>query len=232
KALSDTLDTVGTIARTVPDAALLAAAVSGRADLLAGRPLEGALRVGICRTYEWKQAQPETVAAFGRAAEKLAAAGIPVREVKLPPTYANLVQAQSNIQLVEQAQSLAHERLKYGPQLSARLRGILEAGLRIAPERYDAAQTLARNCRRSLTEVFTDCDVLLAPSAPGAAPEGLDMTGDPLFSRIWTLLRVPCVNIPVAAAANGLPVGLQVIGAFGNDAQTLAAAHRLHQVVG
>ena len=231
KALSDTLDTVGTIARTVPDAALLAAAVSGRADLLVGRPLEGALRVGICRTYEWKQAQPETVAAFGRAAEKLAAAGIPVREVKLPPTYANLVQAQSNIQLVEQAQSLAHERLKYGPQLSARLRGILEAGLRIAPERYDAAQTLARNCRRSLTEVFTDCDVLLAPSAPGAAPEGLDMTGDPLFSRIWTLLRVPCVNIPVAAAANGLPVGLQVIGAFGSDAQTLAAAHRLHQVL-
>jgi len=74
--------------------------------------------------------------------------------------------------------------------------------------------------------------VLLAPSAPGAAPAGLELTGDPLFSRIWTLLRVPCVSIPVAAAANGLPVGLQVIGAFGNDAQTLAAAHRLHQVLG
>jgi len=231
KALSDTLDTVGTIARTVPDAALLAAAVSGRADLLVGRPLAVPLRVGICRTYEWKQAQPETVAAFERAAEKLAAGGIPVKEIKLPPTYASLVQAQSDIQLTEQAQSLAHERLTHGPQLSARLRGILEAGLQISSERYDAAQTLARNCRRSLTEVFTDCDVLLAPSAPGAAPAGLESTGDPLFSRIWTLLRVPCVSIPVAAAANGLPVGLQVVGAFGNDAQTLAAAHRLHQVL-
>ncbi len=91
---------------------------------------------------------------------------------------------------------------------------------------------LARNCRRTLTEVFTDCDVLLAPSAPGAAPAGLKTTGDPLFCRIWTLLRVPCVNIPVAAAANGLPVGLQVIGAFGGDAQTLAAAHWLHQTLG
>ena len=230
KALSDTLDTVGTIARTVPDAALLAAAVSGRADLLVERPLAAA-RVGICHTYEWKQAQPETVAAFERAAEKLAATGIPMKEIKLPPTYANLVQAQTDIQLTEQAQSLAHERLTHGPQLSARLRGIFEAGLRIAPERYDAAQTLARNCRRSLTEVFTDCDVLLAPSAPGAAPAGLASTGDPLFSRIWTLLRVPCVNIPVATAANGLPVGLQVVGPFGGDAQTLAAAHWLHEIL-
>jgi Asp-tRNA(Asn)/Glu-tRNA(Gln) amidotransferase A subunit family amidase len=231
KALSDTLDTVGTIARTVPDAALLAAAVSGRADLLVGRPLAAPLRVGICRTYEWKQALPETVAAFERAAETLAAAGITVKEIKLPPTYANLVQAQSDIQLTEQAQSLAHERLRHWPRLSERLRGNLDAGLKVAHERYDAAQTLARNCRRSLTEVFADCDVLLAPSAPGAAPEGLAMTGDPLFSRIWTLLRVPCVSIPVAAAANGLPVGLQVIGAFGSDAQTLAAAHSLQQVL-
>lgn len=231
KALSDTLDTIGTIARTVPDAALLAAAVSGRADLLVERPLATPLRVGICRTYEWKQALPETVTAFERAAEKLAAAGIAVKEIKLPPTYANLVQAQTDIQLAEQSQSLAHERLTHWPQLSARLQGILEAGLQIAPGRYDAAQTLARNCRRSLTDVFTDCDVLLAPSAPGAAPAGLAMTGDPLFCRIWTLLRVPCVSIPVATAASGLPVGLQVVGAFGSDAQTLAAAHSLHQVL-
>jgi Asp-tRNA(Asn)/Glu-tRNA(Gln) amidotransferase A subunit family amidase len=231
KALSDTLDTIGTIARTVPDAALLAAAVSGRNDLLVEHPLPAPPRIGICRTYEWKQAQPETVAAFENAATRLAAAGVAVKEIKLPPTYANLVQAQTDIQLVEQAQSLAYERLTHWSQLSAQLRGILEAGLKISHERYDAAQTLTRNCRRSLTEVFTDCDVLLAPSAPGAAPASLDTTGDPIFDRIWTLLRTPCVNIPVASAANGLPVGLQVVGAFGSDAPTLAAAHWLHQAL-
>ena len=231
KALSDTLDTIGTIARSVPDAALFAAAVTGRDDLLIEQPLSAPPRVGICRTYEWKHAQPETVAAFENAATKLAGAGATVREIKLPPTYANLAQAQTDIQLVEQAQSLAYERLTHWTQISERLRGILEAGLKIAPERYDAAQTLARNCRRTLTEVFTDCDVLLAPSAPGAAPAGLGMTGDPIFNRIWTLLRTPCVNIPVALAPTGLPVGLQVIGAFGADARTLAAAHWLHQAL-
>ena len=231
KALSDTLDTVGTIARTVPDAALFAAALSGRHELMVDKPLEGSLRVGICHTYEWKHAAAETVAALESAARRLAAAGAGVTAVKLPPTYASLVQAQTDIMFAEQAQSLAHERLKHWPQISARLQGILAEGLAVTHERYDAAQMLARNCRRTLTGVFADCDVLLAPSATGAAPAGLGMTGDPVFNRMWTLLRAPCVNVPVAVAANGLPVGLQVIGAFGCDAQTLAAAHWVHQTL-
>ena len=231
KALSDTLDTVGTIARTVPDAALFAAALTGRLDLMVTKPFTGALRVGICQTYEWKHAEPAMVSALESAASRLASAGARVTEVKLPPTYANLVQAQTDIMFAEQAQSLAHERLAHWPQISARLQGILADGLKVTHERYDAAQTLARNCRRTLADVFLDCDVLLAPSAPGAAPAGLGMTGDPVFNRIWTLLRTPCVNIPVAFSADGLPVGLQVIGAFGTDAQTLAGAHWLHQAL-
>jgi Asp-tRNA(Asn)/Glu-tRNA(Gln) amidotransferase A subunit family amidase len=231
KALSDTLDTVGTIARTVPDAALFAAALTGRLELMVEQPWPGRLRVGICQTYEWKHAAPETINALESAAQRLGAAGAVVSSIKLPPTYASLVQAQTDIMFAEQAQALAYERLAHWPQISARLQGILADGLKVTFERYDAAQMLARNCRRALTEVFADCDVLLAPSAPGAAPAGLGMTGDPVFNRMWTLLRTPCVNLPVAVAANGLPVGLQVIGAFGCDAETLAAAHWVHQTL-
>jgi amidase len=231
KALSDTLDTVGTIARSVADAAYFAAAVSGRRELIVDKPLNGRLRVGICRTYEWKHALPEMVATLEAAAQKLATGGATVTEIKLPPTYANLVQAQMDIMFVEEAQSLAYERLAHGASLSDNLRSVLHAGLAIIPERYDAAQTLARNCRRTLADVFADCDVLLAPSAPGAAPAGLAMTGDPVFNRMWTLLRTPCVTLPVGTAGNGLPVGLQVIGAFGSDVETLAGAHWIHQVL-
>jgi len=231
KALSDTLDTVGTIARNVPDAAYFAAAISGRHELIVDKPPAGRLRIGICRTYEWRHALPETVAALESAALKLAAAGAAVGEINLPPTYANLVQAQTDIMFVEEAQSLAYERLAHGASLSKPLRALLEAGLAITAERYDAAQTLARNCRRTLADVFADCDVLLAPSAPGAAPAGLDQTGDPVFNRMWTLLRTPCVTLPVATAANGLPVGLQVIGAFGRDVETLAGAHWIDQAL-
>ncbi len=231
KALSDTLDTVGTIARSVADAAYFAAAVSGRRDLVIDKLPEGKPRIGICRTYEWKSAQPDMAGALESAAAKLGKAGAAVSEVKLPPTYANLVQAQMDIMFVEEAQALAYERLAHKTDLSTSLRTILDSGVGISPERYDAAQTLARNCRRALVDVFADCDVLLAPGAPGTAPAGLDMTGDPVFNRMWTLLRTPCVCLPVAVADNGLPLGLQVVGEFGCDATTLATAHWIHEAL-
>jgi Asp-tRNA(Asn)/Glu-tRNA(Gln) amidotransferase A subunit family amidase len=233
KALSDTLDTVGTIARTVPDAALFAAALTGRNELrIDDRTSPGAkVRVGICRTYEWKQAQPEMMNALESAARMLAANGTQVREITLPADYAGLVEAQTDIMFAEQAQSLAHERLSHWALISPKLQGILEAGLKVSIERHDAALALARRCRHTLDTVFAECDVLLAPSAPGAAPQGLEMTGDPVFNRMWTLLHAPCVNIPVATTTSGLPLGLQVVGPIGADARTLAAAHWLHQVL-
>jgi len=72
--------------------------------------------------------------------------------------------------------------------------------------------------------VFEDFDVLLTFSAPGAAPRGLASTGDARLNRLWTLMGVPCVNIPAHVADGGLPVGVQVIARFGADAQALAAA--------
>ena len=66
--------------------------------------------------------------------------------------------------------------------------------------------------------------MLLTFSAPGAAPKGLGSTGDARFNRLWTLMGVPCVNIPGYVAEGGLPVGLQVIAGYGNDAGALAAA--------
>ena len=230
KPLSDILDTVGTIARTVPDAALLAAALTGRLDLLideARRP-HGNVRVGICRTHEWQHAQPEMVEALEAAGRKLAAAGAHVKDVALPSAFAGMVEAQTDIMFAQQAQSLAYERLSHWDQISERLQGILDAGMKVSPARFDAAVALARDCRRALAAVYADCDVLLAPSAPGAAPQGLGMTGDAVFNRMWTLLGTPCVNLPVAVTAGGLPVGMQVVGPIGSDARTLASAHWLH----
>ncbi len=224
KALCDTLDTVGALARTVADAALLVAATSGRRDLLLERPLDHAPRVGLCRTYEWKHVQPATEAAFEHARTQLGQAGVTLKDVDLPPQFAGLVQAQTDIMGYELAQSLAYERLTHQAQLSPRLQQMLADGLAVTHERYTAAIALARGCRRAVPQVFTDVDVLLAPSAAGEAPAGLAATGDPLFNRIWTLLHTPCVHLPFTTGPQGLPVGLQVIGNIGADRETLAAA--------
>ncbi|HET9762039.1 MAG TPA: amidase, partial [Casimicrobiaceae bacterium] len=104
--------------------------------------------------------------------------------------------------------------------------------LAVGAERYDAAQSLARASRRLLPQVFDGCDVLIAPSAIGEAPIGVQATGDPVFNRIWTLLRTPCVHVPTAAGPRGLPLGVTVAGPIGADRATLTAADWIHAKIG
>ena len=111
------------------------------------------------------------------------------------------------------------------------LRGRLDESKGFTPGAYDEARAIARRARRALAEIFGDVDVLLTFSAPGAAPEGLASTGDPRFNRLWTLMGVPCVNIPAYVADGGLPVGVQVIARFGDDAGALEAARFVEEAL-
>ena len=83
---------------------------------------------------------------------------------------------------------------------------------------------VASRARHALAKVFEEVDVLLTLSAPGAAPKGLGSTGDARYNRLWTLMGVPCVNIPAYVAEGRLPVGVQVIARYGADAEALGAA--------
>src|SRR5207248_6557390 len=104
------------------------------------------------------------------------------------------------------------------------LRGRLDESVGLTPAAYDAARGIAMRARAALAEIFEDVDVVLTPSAPDAAPKGLASTGDPRFNRLWTLMGTPCVNVPAYVAEGGLPVGVQVIAGYGDDAKALAAA--------
>jgi amidase len=186
----------------------------------------------MCRTYEWPRAQPETVAAFEDAGTRLRAAGARVRDVTLPPSFAGLADAQIMIMVYEVAKCLSHEWLAHRQSLSAEMITMIEAGLAVSPERYDAARSLARSCRTMLPEVFDGFDVLVAPSTTGEAPAGIQATGDPLFNRIWTLLRTPCAHLPSGLGPRGLPVGITVAGPIGADRATLLAADWIHARIG
>jgi amidase len=228
KLISDTLDTVGALARTVPDVALFIAALTGRHDLLIDRPQAEAPRIGLCRTYEWERAQPETVGLLEQAKERLRSAGAQVRDVTLPPPFAGLVQAQITVMVHEVAKSLSDENRRHRDQLSPEMTTMIDAGLAVSPAQYDAARELGRTCRAMLPQVFSEADVLLAPSTQGEAPSGIAATGDPLFNRIWTLLRVPVVHVPAGSGPRGLPLGLSVVGPLASDRATLLAAEWIH----
>jgi Asp-tRNA(Asn)/Glu-tRNA(Gln) amidotransferase A subunit family amidase len=147
-----------------------------------------------------------------------------VRALDLPEIIAEAWRIHPTIQDFEAHQAFAWEYRANYDAMPPLLRGRLDESRGTTPAAYDAARVVARRARAALAETFEQIDVLLTFSAPGAAPKGLDSTGDPRFNRLWTLMGVPCVNIPAYVAEGGLPVGVQVIARFGDDAGALAAA--------
>jgi Asp-tRNA(Asn)/Glu-tRNA(Gln) amidotransferase A subunit family amidase len=223
KPLSESLDTVGVMARNVADAALLASAVTGRQAW--ARPLQvEAPRIGVWRTPTWGQAAPETIAALESAIRTFEEHGARVEDVSVAPIFAQADSAHHDIEHFEMVRALAFEAREHADRLSAVLKGRLAQGTRCAPERYDGGLAVAAECRRALSQVFARYDVLLTPSAIGEAPKGLTSTGNAVFNRIWTLFGVPAITIPAAQGPNGLPVGIQIIGGMGRDIEALAVS--------
>ena len=229
KFVAESLDTIGLMARSAEDIALLLHVLAGRAipDLhaVSGRKP----RIGLFRTPRWEEAEAATHAAIESAAARLAKAGATVSEFEGPPGYAQLFDGQNQIMCYEEARALAWEHANHADQISASLRERIEEGWALPREAYDAARLLARDCRRRLAEQMRNYDFLLTPSAPGEAPATLEKTGSSVFNRVWTLLGVPCVTLPFGTGPkvfpNGLPLGVQLVGAFDGDSDLLGWSH-------
>jgi len=212
----------------VADAALFVGALTGRPELVK-LPEASRLRIGICRTHDWNQTRPEVGEAMEAAARAVSAAGARVSQIELPPSFASLGEAHGDVFGYEIGRNLAHEHAAHAVRLSPRLRELLDASVHVTAERYDRARVQARSCRMAFAGAMDESHVLIAPSTTGEAPEGLESTGNPVMNRVWTLLHVPCVTIPVARGPSGMPVGLQVVGRFADDARTLAAAQWIQE---
>jgi amidase len=227
KPLCDTLDTVGLHARSVTDIALILSVISGQScpDLADVAEEMRPRRVGLCRTPYWDRADAATHALLEEAAVRLGRAGAKVGEVVLPDPFPDAFHAQDVINEFDTWRSLAFERTRHPETLSMTLRERLaRAGRRSAAE-YTAAQQLAAKCRELADEIYAEWDVLVVAAAPGEAPAGLDSTGDPIFSQLWTLLHGPAITIPAGHGPSGLPMGIQLVGPRGHDLRVLACAN-------
>jgi Asp-tRNA(Asn)/Glu-tRNA(Gln) amidotransferase A subunit family amidase len=223
KCFSWSLDTVGLFAAGVEDLARGLSAITNRPELLPGAAIPTP-RIGL--VMQDFAGAPEAAGGEALRIATVAAerAGAVVRTPTLPETIGEAWRIHPVVQFFEAHQAMAWEyRTKYDavPPL---LRARLDESRGITPDAYDDARSIAHRARGALEELFRDVDVLLTFSAPGIARKGLDSTGDARFNRLWTLMGVPCVNVPAYVADGGLPVGVQVIARFGNDAGALAAA--------
>lgn len=228
--LAPSLDTLGLFVREFADLAPL------RQVLALTPPASPAVapgvrppRIGWCRTAQWQRGDAAMRAALAAHAERLARAGAELVEIELPPSFVQLVEAQTLIFAAEAARGLAREWREQPQLLSPALSALLEQGRRHTPAMEQAAHQLAHQCGAELAELLRRVDVLLTPSSLGEAPAGLERTGDPLFNRIWTMLHVPCVSYPIGRGPQGLPLGAQVVGALGGDDALIGHAWWMQQ---
>jgi Asp-tRNA(Asn)/Glu-tRNA(Gln) amidotransferase A subunit family amidase len=229
KEVSWHLDTAGLFGAGVADVAFAAAAVLDR-DLRVDRVAPAAPRIALTRTHLWPQASPAMQKAVETAARIAAAAGATVTELTLPALLEDAYEAQFTIQDYETIRALAFEYERHRDQIDKSLRDHLTTATAISADEYDAARRIASRARQMLADTMADHDVILTPSAPGAAPHGLGSTGNPMFNRLWTLMGPPCVNV-AGLSENGLPLGVQIVGRFGRDRAALEAALFVEQAI-
>ena len=231
KCVSWHLDTAGLFAASVADVAFAAAAISGR-DLRVDGVKPSSPRIGVLREQPWASASDDMKAALDRAARAAAAGMARVRDITLPPVLASAFRAHKTVQAYEAARSLASEYERWKDKLGKGILELVESGFAISADAYDDARRISGEARGALSDLMADLDVILSPSAPGAAPKGLTSTGNSAFNRLWTLMGTPCVSVPGLVDHSGLPLGLQVIGRFGSDRTTLEAALFVESVLG
>ncbi len=236
--LSRALDHVGLFARSLDDIALLAEQLAGHDERdpdtrLRARPPFAATaaqepplppHLAFVRGPAWDRVDEGAREAF---AELVTALGAQVKEVELPGVAAAALGWHRSIMEAEMAANLDLEWERGRDKLSEPLRALLERGRALPALEYQKALARIELLNDGFGEFFERFDALVTPAAPGTAPRGLASTGDPSFCSLWTLCGMPAISLPLMRGENGLPLGVQLVGARGGDARLLRTARWL-----
>ncbi len=251
-AVSPSLDTVGSMARSARDAAALASAVSAYdpkdpcavappgsppPDPPAGpRPLSG-LRVGVARGYFFEGVAPAVAANAHAAADTLARLGAELSELDTPDAK----RATDDTRLLIHAEALAtHERRfnRDAASLGDDVRRRLELGRRVTGVQVAHALDRMRQWRVRMHSVLERVDLILTPTTVAVAPllAGADMIATTarltLLTYPWSLASLPAISLPSGLDEAGLPTGVQLAAAPWRDELLLRVGVAFQEVTG
>jgi Asp-tRNA(Asn)/Glu-tRNA(Gln) amidotransferase A subunit family amidase len=229
KIYANSLDTVGWYGRSIDDLALLSDVYNLREAI---RPVaaDGQLRIGASLGPHGDRLQPESRHAMELAIERLRAGGHEIVAIDLPTDFARLDHHHRTILHREGAAAFLNLVRRFGNELHDDFHHRVENrdGRSLADLR-DAYDFAAR-ARIAFDTLSAEFDLVIVPSAPGFAPEGRH-PGDPVFNAMWTLLGVPCANVPVFMPDAPLPIGVTLVSARFSDPALLAAASRIAPLI-
>ena len=230
------LDQVGFFARTVEDAALAGDLMGPDGDDADCHLNPGPLRttalsepplppdLAMIETPFWERTGVDTREGFAALLEVLGDHGT---AAELPEVFGRGAGWLATVMAAEMARNLGHYLDRDPGQVSAAFKALIEQGRSIQAVDYLAARDMQAVMREALEPLFERFDAILTPAAPGEAPRDPDTTGDPIFCTLWTFCGLPAVTLPLLTGENGLPIGVQLVGPYGQDARLLRTARWL-----
>ena len=231
------LDHIGVFTRSVDDAAFAFQLLKDDSSeiqefALVDLKLEQAPKIALIKTPFDHLMSKEQQQTIQFAMKKLEQAGAIVKTIELPAQYWNGVDHLPTIMAYEAAQ-IHHEHLKHNKDLVCEnIKELAMKGAEYSQAEYESALALQKNLRNSISEVFQDFDALLLAPATGEAPRDLTWTGDPSFCALSSFLGTPSINIPAGISANGLPLGIQLMGNYREDLSLLKTAKFTEKCLG
>lgn len=219
---TDTLDTIGWLARSVDDLSLVLEVArvrghnypvseAGLAGRAARAPTGHRWRIGLVESYVDRHQDPTVAEALRALAARLEREGAAVVPFRLPASMEMTHEVHDVIYTCALAYYFRPERAAKPTLFSRRLSAMIDEGLRISGERYRQALAEQNRIARAFDDAIQSVDVLLCPSTAGEAPIGLDTIEPPDTCLIWTLCGAPVLSLPLLRGPNGLPVGVQAV---------------------
>ncbi len=225
------LDHPGPMARTAGDLDILMQSLLGE-SWVKPAGISRPPRLGVLQKFFMDEAHPAVREVIEETIVKLRNGGAEIKAVQSSIDFAKVAAMHRRIMAVEAAEyhreQFATYRDKYGPMITS----LLDEGLKILAVDYASALAWQREFRRRVRGLFTDCDALLTPSTDTTAPATLETTGTPKFQAPWSCAGVPVFSIPCGLAADGMPVGLQLVGRQNQDEALLSVAQWSERYIG
>jgi len=235
---SPSLDEIGVFARNLEDIAKLTEIMSGDDghdsasarqsprrlyDVAVSQP---PLPPKFCfvKTPWWDDVEPEAREAYEAFVAHM---GENVEVVQLPDIVKQVAPWLVTVNEIELGVCLQKEWLHHRELLSEPLRARVEKSMTMPGTNYLIAKDRMFHVMNAFDEYFATFDAILCPAALGTAPHSLASTGNPIMQTVWSFAGLPSVNLPLLTLSNGLPLGVQAVGSYQNDARLLRSSRWL-----
>jgi aspartyl-tRNA(Asn)/glutamyl-tRNA(Gln) amidotransferase subunit A len=231
------LDQIGPIARSAADLDLVTKVVLHQDDALwsANWEYESPPRLAYCEEYFKDNSSLEVWRTFAAGIKRLRESGLIIEQVDIPEGFETVHAMHRQIMAAEAAAIHRPEYAQNRHGYSSHVSQLIDEGLRMTAVDYAEALFHRHRFSNQLWQWFEHesetIDAILIPATPSEAPT-TDSTGDPKFNSPWSYAGTPSATLPIGVTAAGLPIGMQILGAWVKfNEHTLAVAKYVEPIV-